>query len=288
MTKLIALVDGSIYSHSVCEHAAWIAARTAASVELLHVIGRRETASAPGDLSGNLRLGARTALLEELSKLDEQRGKLAQKRGRAILEDAEAALRQAGKPAGPGEVTTRLRIGDLVEAVAEVEADADLVVIGKRGEAADFARLHLGSNLERVARSSRKPLFVAARAFKPIGRVLIAYDGGTSAMKAVDSVARSPLFAGLDCRLVTVGSESEEARRRLADAASTLKAGGHAVETELLHGHPETAIARKVEEAGIDLLVMGAYGHSRIRSLIIGSTTAEMLRSCRIPVMLYR
>jgi len=33
---------------------------------------------------------------------------------------------------------------------------------------------------------------------------------------------------------------------------------------------------------------MGAYGHSRIRSLIIGSTTTEMIRSCKVPVALFR
>ncbi|MDF1750857.1 MAG: universal stress protein, partial [Alphaproteobacteria bacterium] len=38
----------------------------------------------------------------------------------------------------------------------------------------------------------------------------------------------------------------------------------------------------------IDLLVMGAYGHSRIRNLIIGSTTSAMLRLCKIPVMMFR
>lgn len=40
--KIIALVDGSIYSESVCHHVAWIAQRTAAPVELIHVLGRRE------------------------------------------------------------------------------------------------------------------------------------------------------------------------------------------------------------------------------------------------------
>jgi nucleotide-binding universal stress UspA family protein len=47
-------------------------------------------------------------------------------------------------------------------------------------------------------------------------------------------------------------------------------------------------ISDAVEREGIDLLVMGAYGHSRIRNLIIGSTTTEMVRSCKIPVILYR
>jgi nucleotide-binding universal stress UspA family protein len=82
-----------------------------------------------------------------LSALDEQRAKLAQRRGRAILEDAKAAIEASGIT----DVATRLRLGDIVETIAEIEADADMVVIGKRGEGADFARLHLGSNLERIA-----------------------------------------------------------------------------------------------------------------------------------------
>lgn len=284
MAKLIALVDGSIYSQSVCDHAAWIARRTGAAVELLHVLGRRETGSAPANLSGNITLGARTALLEELSALDEQRAKLAQKRGRAILDDAKAQL----DAAGIAEVSTKLRIGDFVETVAELEAEAEMIVVGKRGEAADFAKLHLGSNLERVVRSSHKPVVVASRAFKPVERFLVAYDGGTSAMKAVDHISRSPLFAGLQCRLLSVGADNEETRRRLASAQAMLEAGGYPVSADILPGQPETVIAEAVESEGIDLLVMGAYGHSRIRSLIIGSTTTEMIRSCKIPVVLFR
>ena len=38
----------------------------------------------------------------------------------------------------------------------------------------------------------------------------------------------------------------------------------------------------------IDLLAMGAYGHSRVRQFIVGSTTSSMVRTCLIPVMLFR
>jgi len=281
--SILALIDGSIYARSVCEHAAWLAGRLDVGVELLHVLGRRETTSA-SDLSGSIALGARSALLEELSSLDEQRARLAQKRGRAILEDAETILREAGIDA----VTARLRNGDLLETVAEAEGTASFVVIGKRGEAADFARLHLGSNLERIARSSTKPVLVASRAFRPIEKMLIAFDGGPSSMKAVDHVARSPLFVGLDIRLLTVGADNAETRRRLEDAQATLRAGGHEATIDIVSGQPESTIAGIVERDGIDLLVMGAYGHSRIRAMIIGSTTAEMIRSCKVPVLLFR
>ncbi|WP_439527083.1 universal stress protein, partial [Roseovarius mucosus] len=243
-------------------------------VELLHVLGRREGAGTH-DRSGAIALGARTALLNELAALDAERAKLMMERGRAILDDASAILDRAGVT----QITTRLRYGDIVETMAEVEADARVIVIGKRGEAADFATEHLGSNLERIVRSSRRPVFVASRAFRPIAKVLVAFDGGISALKAIDHIARSPVFQGLAVHVVTVGTASGQVTKGLENAKATLRAAGIDAETSTLPGQPETALAQLVEDAGFDMLVMGAYGHSRIRSLIIGSTTTAMIRA---------
>lgn len=281
--KIIALVDGSIYSESVCHHAAWIAQRTAAPVELIHVLGRRE-APEKSDLSGAIRLGARTKLMEELAELDAQRAKLVGHRGRAILEDARAIVDRDGVT----EITTRLRHGDIVEAIGEIEGEARVIVIGKRGEAADFAKGHLGSNLERIVRAAHRPVFVAARSFKPIESVLVAYDGGRSAMKAVDYISRSSFFAELPVTVVTVGNDTPEVTKGLADAKALLAAAGIEAQTRIVPGQPEEELGKMVEADGFGMLVMGAYGHSRIRSLVIGSTTTAMMRSCKVPVLLLR
>ena len=280
--KLLALVDGSIYSKSVCDHAAWLAGRAGWGVDLVHVISRREIGHL--DLSGSIALGARSALLAELSELDETRARLSREKGRAILEDAEAILRQHGID----RVNARLMSGDLVETLAEAEADTAMVVVGKRGEAADFAKLHLGSNVERVARSSNRPVLVASRAFQPIRTVLVAFDGGPSVMKAIDHISTNPAFAGLDIGLLTAGDETPEIRAKLDSVCAKLKAAGRAAAAQVKAGQPEQLIAEAVEKGGIDLLVMGAYGHSRIRNLFICSTTSEMIRSCKIPVLLFR
>jgi nucleotide-binding universal stress UspA family protein len=280
--KLVALVDGSIYSKSVCENAAWLAKRAGQPVEVLHVLGRRDVPVT--DLSGSIALGARSALLADLAELDERRAKLSQQKGRAILEDAQAILTDGGVPA----VTTRLMTGDIVETLGDLEKDAELVVIGKRGEGADFARMHLGSNLERVVRSSKRPVFVAARSFADIKTVLVAFDGGPSVMKAVDYIATSPIFAGVSIRLLTVGNESGDAWAKLESAKAKLAAADLDVTADIQAGQAEAVITQAVEKDGIDLLIMGAYGHSRIRSLFIGSTTSEMIRSCKIPVLLFR
>ncbi|MFC6488365.1 universal stress protein [Nitratireductor sp. GCM10026969] len=282
MSKILALVDGSIYADSVCGIAGWAALRTGLTVEVVHVLGRRMSSSF--DLSGGLEPGQRSALLEEYTRLDEQHGKLAQQKGRALLTAAKTTL----DGIGVAKVETTLRRGDLLEALADLEADAQIVVIGKRGEAADFARLHLGSNLERVVRSAKVPVLVAARAFTPFDHFLIAYDGGKSASRAVDYVAASPLLKGLRCTILSVGAETPENRSRLEAPASLLRNAGLDVDAQLSNGEPEEVISAKVEAENIGLLVMGAYGHSRIRSLIIGSTTTEMVRRCKIPVLMFR
>jgi nucleotide-binding universal stress UspA family protein len=284
MTKLITLIDGSDYSESVCKHTAWVAGRTDASIEILHVLGRRDVSSEPANLSGNIGLGARTALLEELAELDAQKAKLSQKRGRMILEEAKALINSVGIE----DVSTKLRNGDILDTIQEFETDADLIVVGKRGEAADFAKLHLGSNLERVVRSSHKPVLVASRSFTSVERFLIAFDGGPSAIKAVEEIANGNLFRGLECQMLMVRSETKDLREQIEAAADVLRGVGYTVKVNIEQGQSDDVIAKRVETDGINLLVMGAYGHSRIRSLIIGSTTTEMVRSCKIPVLLFR
>lgn len=280
---LIALVDGSAYSESVCHHAAWIAGRNDWTVKIYHVMGRRDAVEKQ-DLSGAIRLGARSALLEQLSELDAARAKLAHEHGRAILEDAKALIQRDSDI----RVETRLRQGDLVETISAKEQTGDMIVIGKRGEAAALAMEHLGSNLERIVRASHKPVFIANRAFKPIKSVLVAFDGGASSLKAVDYIARSPLFADLKVTLVFAGKDTPAIQKSLADAAATLKAGGFDADTAIQSGEPEKVLAQITSNGAHELLVMGAYGHSRVRSFIIGSTTTEMLRSCKVPVLIMR
>jgi nucleotide-binding universal stress UspA family protein len=57
---------------------------------------------------------------------------------------------------------------------------------------------------------------------------------------------------------------------------------------KVVEGQPEVALADLIEADGHDMLVMGAYGHSRIRAMIIGSTTTAMIRTCKVPVLLMK
>jgi nucleotide-binding universal stress UspA family protein len=129
-------------------------------------------------------------------------------------------------------------------------------------------------------------MLVAARKYVPFERFLIAYDGGRSANRAVDFVATSGLLKGLKATVLSVGADTAENRSRLDAPVRRLRECGFEVEGLLLPGDPDEVIGGHVEAHGIGLLVMGAYGHSRIRSLVIGSTTEAMVRRCKVPVVL--
>ena len=284
MKKILTCTDGSLYAKSIYDHTAWAARRCNASVHLLHMLDPHRERADLVDLSGNLGPDTGGELLAELVALEERKNRLAREMGKHVLAQAAEELSKAGLT----EVTTEQLHGELVETVARLEEKADLVVMGKRGESADFASLHLGSNLERVIRASVRPVLVASRAFKPIDRFLIAYDGGPSVEKAVRFACDQPLLKGLNCHLLRAGRIDSNAEWYLQETAAKLRRAGYETTAKAIPGDPETVIAGEVKEAEIQLLVMGAYGHSRIRQLIIGSTTTTMVRTCPIPVLMFR
>lgn len=284
MPTILACTDGSTFAPSLYQHAAWAAQRLAASVEVLHVLDHHRERAMGVDLSGSIGMNASAVLTEELTKLEEAQGRVQRLKGKAILEDAKHQLTAAGIT----NVTTTQRHGALVETLEELEPRADLVVIGKRGTRADLAKEHLGANLERVVRTAVRPVLVTSANFQPIEKCLIAYDGGPSVTKAIEFALTSPLLKGLKCHLLRAGHIDDKARYYLEETATKLRNGGYEVTTYAIDGAPEKAIAEVIRRERIQLLVMGAYGHSPIRALILGSTTTNMVRTCPVPVLMFR
>lgn len=284
MSHILTCTDGSLYAPSIYELSAWAASRMSCGVKVLHVLDPHRERAHGGDLTGAIGFDASAELTEELVKLEETQARVARLKGNAMLEDAAKQFAAAGIT----DVETFQRHGTLVETLEELEPAAELVVIGKRGEHADFAKGHLGGELQRVIRTSVRPVLVAARAFKPIQRFLIAYDGGPSVTKAVEFALSNPLLRGMNCHLLRAGKIDDDARWFLEETTEKLRAGGFQVISAAEPGPPEEIIANVVKACEIDLLVMGAYGHRPIRNLILGSTTTSMVRTCQIPVLMFR
>jgi nucleotide-binding universal stress UspA family protein len=284
MPTIIACTDGSTFAPSVYQHAAWAALRLSAGIEVLHVINHHREHSQTHDLSGAIGIDASAELTEELTKLEEAQGRVARIKGKALLEEAREQLTAGGVT----NVNLTQRHGEVVETLAELEPRAELVVVGKSGEHAVLAKGHVGGPLENLIRISVRPVLVAERQFKPIQRFLIAFDNSPSARKAVAYVAASPLLRGLECHLVMVGRTDAAHESALNEAREQLTRAGYNVTAQLLPGKAATVIADKLKSAGIDLLVMGAYGHSQIREFFVGSTTTKMVRTSPVSVLMFR
>ena len=273
MNAILACSDGSLYAASVYQHAAWAARRMGTSVHVEHLL-RDPQAGSPLRLA-DLEIAAEVASFQEA--LDCQ----ALERGRRELTFAGHQLENAGI-AG---VTLEQQYGDLAAAVSARESETDLVVVGKTGEASSLGTGHLGTNLERVIRSSQRPVLVAARHFSPIESFLLAWDGGESVQQALRYLLEEPLLRGLRCHVIQAGNLTAAALRE--EAVRSLRAGGFEVTVEVADADPDRAITEAADREGTDLLVMGAYGYARLRSLVVGSTAAAMIRSRERPVLLF-
>lgn len=283
MEHILACIDASTYADSVCDYAAWASRRLQMPVELLHVVQRTDAVAARGDLSGAIGLGVKTNLMQELVEIEAASAKLEVERGRALLTAGEKRLREAGA----FEVRKLHRHGGIVETILEREADAHVVVIGKRGASHEFAPDHIGSKIERVVRASSRPVFAASRQFIEPRHIILAYDASPAAERALMRLVESPTYAGLPVHVVMADTDNAARRSALEEAAARLP-HDREVKVTLHKGKPEAVIGGIMEQTADAVLVMGAYGHSPIRTLVVGSTTTAMIRTVRAPVLLVR
>ncbi len=283
--RVLACIDGSSLTEAVCDYAAWIAQRVDAPLKLLHMIDHHHETAAISDLSGNIGLGSQEHLLEELTAVEQQRSKLRLQQGKLLLQAAKERVIQAGIT----NIDTNQRHGSLVESLIELEDSIRVLVIGIRGKVHENQPDKIGAKLESIIRSLHKPILVVNDTFKAPQRIMIAYDGSKAAGKAIDMVATSPLYKGLTCHLVYVSNDATAAEQLLQPVADKLtNAGGIEVISKILLGKPDQLLCEYQDKHAIDMVVMGAFSHTRIHDLLLGSFTSKMLLNAKKPLLLLR
>lgn len=284
MTQIVACIDHSEVAGAVSDAGAWISQRVERPLVLLHVLDR-SAYPIPSDLSGNIGLGARTQLLEELASLDAERNRMALEQGLLQLNEA----RQRAQALGVRDVRLLQRHGHFVDTLASMQEETRILVMGRKGEDNADSLRSIGSNLETVIRTLSCRILVTPGTFKPPESVLLAYDASPTAKQVLYILARSPLCRGLPFHLVMVADDEAKNRALLAEAEQELRAHGHEqVIATLLQGPIEETLLNHIEQEQIGLLIMGAYGHSRIRQFLVGSTTSRLLRQSPVPILLLR
>ncbi|MFC4259824.1 universal stress protein [Marinobacter lacisalsi] len=281
--NVVACIDGSKAALAVCDYSAWASRRMGDPLMLLHVLDD-EKYPARTDMSGNIGLGSREQLLEDLVQLDQERSKLALKHGHLLLDEAEKRVRAAGVD-NPGK---RQRHDELASSLVEIEPESRLFVLGLHGESSPATGGHVGSQLETVIRSVHRPVFLVPDEYSEPRSAMLAFDGSSTAFRSIELLAGTPVFKGMPVHLVMIGSDKEEHRAQLNKAEKALAAQGMEVHLAIREGDVEQTLHAYQEEHDIDVLIMGAYGHSRIRRFLVGSTTTRMLETARKPLVILR
>lgn len=283
MTHVIACIDGSPTTHAVTDAASWVSQTIDAPLVLLHVLDRSQY-PVETDMSGHLKLGSREDLLEKLAELDAQRSRLALLAGKEQLDAAAKRVRDMGgtRP------ETRQRHGHFVETLAELEPDIRFLVMGRQGEEHQ-AEQDIGSHLESAIRRLSCRILITPTTFEPPKCALLAYDASPTAQKVLEIIAQNLLFKNIPLHLVMVGDANDSNHQKLERARDMLTAQGHAQATvAVASGEVEDALLSYVQTHRIDMIIMGAYGHSRIRQFLVGSTTSNLLRQSPVPILLMR
>jgi nucleotide-binding universal stress UspA family protein len=277
--SILLCTDGSPAAEVAGEYAIWFARKLSASLQALYVTDVR-LLEGPwlADLSGAVGAQAYSAMLPQIEQIQKEKAEM-------IL----AATKERCDKSGVA-CETAHKTGNLVQTILDQEAGAELVVLGQHGEHAEWTEDMLGSSGERVVRASVKPCLVTSEEFRGISHMLIAYDGSEESSKALRAgIVLAPSLGVKVTITMVAGPGGEDAAAALLEKAKQRALGGNVnANVEVLHGDPEEEILELRETIGADLIVMGAYGHTRIRELILGSTTSHVIRKATVPVLLVR
>ena len=283
MNRLLLCVDGSSYTDACCRYTAWLARLAHVDVNILYVSDLRQyEVSMMADLGGSISTQPFLGLTGQIADIENEKAKLLE---RTVID----IFTELGSSSY---LTFHHNTGVLVDSVEEFEKEhvCDMVILGKRGENANRAKKHLGSAMERVVRASNSPCLVTPSKYHDVKAIMIAYDGSPSCRRAVEWVSVMPFLGNMSIHLVSVArtSNREHCQEGLNDAKSVLLSNKINIHSRMLRGHVDEAISQYVEENNIDMLVMGAYGHGRIREMLIGSTTNHILRTTHVPILMFR
>lgn len=187
--------------------------------------------------------------------------------------------------------STEIKTGIPGEVIGRAAVAHDIVLVSRTG----YNRIanpqeNVDSLVAPVIRASVRPVLVAGSGFREdseIRHVLTAYDGSSHSARALLVAAELAARPGVSCTLLTVAPSEDSGREVLAPAEAFLLHHGISPDKKVMvSSKTSDVICGMATSGGVDLLIMGAYGHSPIREVLFGSTTEHVLSNCTANVVL--
>ncbi len=278
MIKSILLsVDGSIYTESVLKYGIHLAKAFDARLKVITIVDIRfvEWAVAMGT-DGFVPIIPSTVYQEESRKILEAKAEAVIQKSTEILQKEQV------------EFGTEKIVGSPVDIIFEQSHLVDLLILGARGEFARWQSKLVGATLEAVVRQCNKPILIVNKDFRPLKKILVAYDGSEKANKALQMAGFFAAKLKRPVLVLTVHDNEQIRNKYLQEAKTYLDSYEIAVTLKGTEGSPEKEILTIAQSDQCDIIIMGAFGHSRIREAILGSITEHVMRHATLPVLLVK
>jgi nucleotide-binding universal stress UspA family protein len=213
----------------------------------------------------------------------------AQARAKTLADWAQDRLRGALAPTAVQKLV--VTSAGLDAAIARVVRYSDLIIVSQPyGEGSTQVQTII---LEAVLFGTGAPVMVIPRTAEDIGsfdRVMVAWDESTQALEAVRK-ALPALKSATRAEIVMINPPSHSPERSDPGGVICVMLARHGVKADVsilakTMPHVAEVINRHAQDHAIDLIVMGAYGHSRFREAMIGGATRDMLETARVPILM--
>ena len=153
------------------------------------------------------------------------------------------------------------------------------------GLRADGLRLGVATNdAERPAKAHLEKAGIAQ-----MFDFIAGFDSGFGGKPAPGQLHAFSAHTGIDpAHIVMVGDDNVTNHARLADATQFMQEFGFEVTADLIPGNIFNVLKAYKKSNDIELLVMGAYGHSAVREFFVGSNTTRMISSSETPLLIIK
>lgn len=269
-------IDGSNYSETILKYGIYLAKKLNTVIRVLSVVDIRliDWSMATGAESF-VPLMPSADFQAESQKMHEEKAEKITEKAAGILKKSEIVheiIKTSGIPS---------------DEICHQAMENDFVIMGIRGEYERWTNKFLGATVENVTRQINKPIMLVDKDFKPVQRIHCGYDGSNSANKALQLSAYLADALKLNLQVIAISTSEEERDQLLREADRYLNP--YKIEYNLRHesGDPSDTLVNVQNSApSPSLMVIGSYGHTRLREAIIGSTTVEVMRKAVKPVLL--
>ncbi|HPD56769.1 MAG TPA: universal stress protein [Smithellaceae bacterium] len=276
--EILIPVDGSANSFKALDYGIYIAKKLGAAITGLYVLDANLIQGPMlTDISGSVGMPPYDGFFEAIETSLNEKADF-------ILKDFQQRCRQAGLNA-----QTKKTIGKIGPAIIEEGQEADLIIMAKKGEHFHLREGGLlGSVAEAVVRNSGKPVMVTPENYLEIESMAVAFDGSEPAKKALCFSLRLADKTAWPLTAIIISADEKKTAALSGEVESMLEDQTIDADVIIMQGKEAEEITKYLKEGAVELLAMGAFGHNRLRALLMGSTTSQIIRKSPVPVLLTR